>query len=255
MATGRDDARGGPDADPGERPSVVRVARLDGLGEPADGSDLSVARLEGFGDAARVPAPVAVFEALGSRSGRGRAQGGPGPDPAEGEELADPEAVARAICLRLLTDRARPRQELVQALRKRGVPDEAAAVVLERFGDVGLIDDAVFAGQWVHSRHEGRGLGRRAIAIELRRKGVDDEVAGEALAEVDTEAEEQRARRLVDRKLQTVHGEIDAAVARRMLGMLARKGYPAGVAYRVVKEAVAEHAAELAEQLPAGQDD
>nr|WP_147260843.1 regulatory protein RecX [Pseudonocardia hierapolitana] len=159
-------------------------------------------------------------------------------------------AVAREVCLRLLTDRARTRQELAQALRRKGVPDDAAHTVLERFDEVGLIDDAAFAGQWVRSRHTHRGLARRAIAVELRRKGVSEEAAGEALAEVDAEAEERRARELVDRKLRSLAvgtSEQRATAGRRLVGMLARKGYGAGIAYRVVKEALAERGAEVDE--------
>jgi regulatory protein len=170
--------------------------------------------------------------------------------PDEIDPDADPAAVAREICLRLLTDRSRTRQELAQALRRKGVPDDAAAAVLERFDEVGLIDDAAFAGQWVRSRHAHRGLARRAIAVELRRKGVADDVAGEALAEVDAESEEQRARELVDRKLRSLAvatAEQRAAAGRRLVGMLARKGYGAGVAYRVVREALAERGADMEE--------
>jgi regulatory protein len=167
----------------------------------------------------------------------------------EAEPPADPVAVAREICLRLLTDRARTRQELARALARKGVPAEAAAAVLDRFDEVGLIDDAAFAGQWVRSRHRNRGLGRRAIAVELRCKGVADEVAGEALAEVDAESEDRRARELVDRKLRslTVNASDQQAAARRLVGMLARKGYSAGTAYRVVREALAERGAEVDE--------
>jgi regulatory protein len=163
---------------------------------------------------------------------------------------ADPVAIAREICLRLLTDRARTRQELAQALRRKGVPDEAAHTVLERFDEVGLIDDAAFAGQWVRSRHAHRGLARRAIAVELRRKGVSDEAAGEALAELDSESEERRARELVERKLRSLSvttPDQRATAARRLVGMLARKGYGAGVAYRVVKEALSAQGAEADE--------
>jgi regulatory protein len=180
----------------------------------------------------------------------GRPGGRRGRWPGGREELdpdADPVAIAREVCLRLLTDRARTRQELAQALRRKGVPDDAAHSVLERFDEVGLIDDAAFAGQWVRSRHSQRGLARRAIAMELRRKGVSDEDAGEALAEVDTESEERRARELVDRKLRSLAvatAEQRAAAGRRLVGMLARKGYGAGIAYRVVKEALAERGAE-----------
>lgn len=186
--------------------------------------------------------PVVGRKATGSARRRGA--------PAEIDPDADPVAVAKEICLRLLTDRSRTRQELAQALRRKGVPDDAASAVLDRFDEVGLIDDAAFAGQWVRSRHNHRGLARRAIAVELRRKGVADDVAGEALAEVDSESEEQRARELVERKLRSLTiatAEQRASAARRLVGMLARKGYGAGIAYRVVREALAEHGADVEE--------
>jgi regulatory protein len=187
--------------------------------------------------------------AAGRRADRaaGRAEGPSGGD--SGHDT-DPTARAREICLRLLTDRARTRQELAQALHRKGIPDDVAGSVLERFDEVGLIDDAAFAGQWVRSRHAQRGLARRAIAVELRRKGVADEVAGEALAEVDGESEERRARQLVDRKLRSLtvgSSEQRAVAGRRLVGMLARKGYGAGVAYRVVREALAELGADVEE--------
>lgn len=171
------------------------------------------------------------------------AAGGDGPD-------ADPDSVARAICLRLLADRARTRQELAQALRRKGIPDDAAGAVLERFRDVGLINDDAFAEQWVRSRHTNRGLGRRALAVELRRKGVADDVATAALNGVDAAAEEVRARELVVCKLRGLRTDTDehrAAASRRLVGMLARKGYGGGIAYRVVREALAAHGAELDE--------
>jgi regulatory protein len=180
-------------------------------------------------------------------------QDAPDPERPESERPgsdADPVTVAREICLRLLTDRARTRQELAQALARKGVPADAAASVLDRFDEVGLIDDAAFAGQWVRSRHAHRGLGRRAIAVELRRKGVADDVAGEALAEVDAESEARRARELVDRKLRSLavdSTEQRTSAGRRLVGMLARKGYGAGIAYRVVREALAERGAEADE--------
>ncbi len=100
------------------------------------------------------------------------------------EPPADPESVARAICLRLLTGAARTRADLAEALRRRGVPEDAAESVLDRLCEVGLVDDEAFAHAWVASRQAGRGLARRALATELRRRGVDDEVAARALAEV-----------------------------------------------------------------------
>ncbi|NYF39204.1 regulatory protein [Streptosporangium sandarakinum] len=146
--------------------------------------------------------------------------------------------MARAICLRLLTMGPRTRAQLAEALRKRDVPDEAAEAVLERFSEVGLIDDEAFAAAWVSSRHTGRGLARRALASELRHRGVDEDTVKEAVEQLDPEQEEETARRLVARKLSATRGLDRAVRTRRLAGMLARKGYGPGLAFRVVREAL-----------------
>ncbi|CAM3610411.1 regulatory protein RecX [Nocardiopsis gilva] len=148
----------------------------------------------------------------------------------------DPEAKARGICLRLLTSAPRTRAQLEAALRKRGIPEEVSESVLGRFSEAGLIDDVAFAGAWVDSRHTGRGLGRRALAAELRRRGVAEETVRDAVDDISAEQEEATARRLVRRKLDASRGAPDATRVRRVMGMLARKGYAAGLAYRVVRE-------------------
>jgi regulatory protein len=153
----------------------------------------------------------------------------PGPD-------ADPEAVARKILLDQLTGQPRSRAELRSKLAKRRVPTEIAERLLDRFADVGLVDDAAFARAWVQSRQPGKGLARRALAQELRRKGVDDEVARTALDEVNPEEETEAARLLVRRRLRSTTGLTRDTAVRRLTGMLARKGYPAGLCFRVVRE-------------------
>ncbi len=154
--------------------------------------------------------------------------------------------MAREICLRQLSVRPRTRAELAAALARRGISEETATEVLDRYDEVGMIDDAAFARAWVTSRHAGRGLARRALANELRQRGVDGDTASEALGELDETTEAQTAQDLVRRKLRTARGEPDA-VFRRMVGMLARKGYSPGVAIRAVKEALAAQSAEAAE--------
>lgn len=155
-----------------------------------------------------------------------------------------PEEQARAICLRLLTGSPRTRKQLGDALRKRGIPEEVAGDVLSRFEDVGLIDDAAFAGAWVESRHHGRGLARRALARELRTKGVDTTLIEEAVGQLDSEQEEATARELVVRKLRSTRGLDRDRRLRRLAGMLARKGYPEGMALRVVRRALDEEGEE-----------
>jgi regulatory protein len=159
----------------------------------------------------------------------------------------DPQARARQVCLRLLTLAPRTRAQLADALRKRGIPDDVAESVLGRFTSAGLIDDAAFARAWVESRHYGRGLSGRALAAELRQRGVDDSQIKEAVDELGPDAEVRTARRLVERKLAATIGQAPEARVRRLAGMLARKGYPPGLSFRVIREALEAEGIEAAE--------
>jgi regulatory protein len=170
------------------------------------------------------------------RDGEARSKDSRGGGAKASSPPADPVQQAKEICLRLLTVRPRTRLELAQALARKGIEDDVVEQVLSRFDEVGLVDDAAFADVWVRSRHNLQGLSRRALAMELRRKGVADESAAEALATVDTEAEEERARQLVRKRLRALGSADEAAKIRKLVGMLARKGYSQGLAYRVVKE-------------------
>lgn len=151
------------------------------------------------------------------------------------------EEQARDVCLRLLTVRARTRAELAGQLAKRGYPDSVSERVLDRLAQVGLIDDADFAEQWVRSRRANAGKGRRALIAELRTKGVDSDIIETVLADDDPSAERARAERLVADKLRReklTDGD-DAKLARRLVGMLARRGYGQTMAFDVVKVALA----------------
>ncbi|HTW21632.1 MAG TPA: regulatory protein RecX [Mycobacteriales bacterium] len=160
-----------------------------------------------------------------------------------GEQSSDPEAVARQIGLRMLDRAPRTRAELATAMARRGIPDDAASAVLDRFTEVGLVDDAGFATAWVDSRHHGRGLARRALAAELRSRGVDDQVAKDALAAVSTDDEYVAACSLVRRRLRSMSGLPPEVVKRRLVAMLGRKGFGSGLAYRVVAEVIDDHRA------------
>jgi regulatory protein len=170
----------------------------------------------------------------------------PCPPPSTSEspqaDSASREEQARALCLRLLTARARTRAELAGQLTKRGYPDDVSALVLDRLTAVGLVDDEDFAEQWVRSRRVNAGKGRRALASELRTKGIDDEVIAAALEDIDSDAERSRAEQLVADKLRRerlTDDTDDVKVARRLVGMLARRGYGQSMAFDVVKVALA----------------
>ena len=162
----------------------------------------------------------------------------PPPDPQAEQAEADPVAVARAIVLRQLAMAPRSRAQLEKKLRQRGCPDDVAEQVLDRMTEVGLVDDQAFAELVVRSKHSARGLARKALSHELRKQGIDADVADEALSQVAPADERMKAEELVAKKLRTMHGLDASTQARRLASMLARKGYSGEIAWPVIRDAV-----------------
>ncbi len=148
----------------------------------------------------------------------------------------DPAVKAREICLRQLTAGPRTAAQLAGAMARREIDEEIITSVLARFTEVGLIDDAAFAAAWVESRHTGRGLARRALAQELRHRGVAAEQVAVAVAELDPDRELATARTLAERRLASSRGQDPTVRFRRTAALLARKGYSPALSYRVIRE-------------------
>ncbi|HYO20610.1 MAG TPA: regulatory protein RecX [Dermatophilaceae bacterium] len=166
--------------------------------------------------------------------------GDPVPDVSRTDREPDPHQVARQIVLRQLAMAPRSRAELMQKLEQRDCPAEVVETVLDRMTEVGLIDDQAYAQMLVRSQQSGRGLAKRALARELRTKGIENHLAEQALATITDEDERDRARALVDKRLRAMHGLGIDVQTRRLAGMLARKGYTSSVTYAVIREAIAD---------------
>ncbi|MEU7093628.1 recombination regulator RecX [Streptomyces viridifaciens] len=225
------------------RSALAEESEAAGGGMPAERSP-GGAEAAGHGGVAASPTRAR----RGRRSGRSE-EGPPGEETGaartsrkRAEEESDPESRARDICLRLLTGAAKSRKQLADALRKREIPEDVAEEVLTRLEEVGLIDDAAFAAAWVESRHAVRGLSRRALTQELRTKGVAADVVEQAVAQLDHDDETDAARALVERKLRSTRGLDPQVRTRRLVGMLARRGYSEGLAFRVVRGALEQEA-------------
>ncbi|MNW57428.1 Regulatory protein RecX [compost metagenome] len=162
---------------------------------------------------------------------------------------------AREAILRTLTAAPKSRRQLMDAMTRKGYPSEVLEPILDRFEEVGLVDDAEYAGMIVRTRHGERGLSRRAIAQELRRKGIDDETATGALDQVDDDDEHDAARELVQRRLARTTGLDREVRTRRVVGMLARKGYNPGLALTLVREELAREGEEADDEPYGGFDD
>lgn len=160
----------------------------------------------------------------------------PGPiEPELLKSLERAEQVARLWqrALRLLAVRPRSREEVVRRLSGRADPDVIAHVVgeLERRG---LVDDLRFARQWARARRESRGLGAARLRYELLRKGVDREVAEQAVAEAAAD-DESLAVEVARRRLVRYLRLPPAVAARRLWGYLVRRGFTPAAVHRALR--------------------
>ena len=145
------------------------------------------------------------------------------------------ETRARNVLLHQLARSAKSTSQLRKILEQREIPSEIAEKVLERFTEVGLIDDAAYAETIVNSRRNYKGLAKSAIKRELNEKGVPApfiEVADESItAEDDFEA----AKDLASRRIRQMSALTREVRERRLAGYLGRKGYPSSVVFAAIK--------------------
>lgn len=153
---------------------------------------------------------------------------------------ADVESVARTIALRKLTAKACTRHELDQALQAKNVPSGVIDAVLDRLQEVGLLDDASFAVDWVTSRQQRRHMSRRLLRRELQAKGVERSHIDSALDQVDRTAELKSARDLVERRHAAMNGLAREVQYRRLAGMLSRRGFDSAITTQVLADVLGE---------------
>lgn len=148
--------------------------------------------------------------------------------------------LAKNMVLRKLTRAPQTRSQLADYLLERGISEEIADEVLGRLTDVGLINDAEFAAMFVRSKRASRGLAPRVLAQELRQRGVDAEIIETELAGITPSDDRELAKSLVSKKLAATERFDRETRTRRLTSMLVRKGFSAGLAFEVVREAIGE---------------
>lgn len=158
------------------------------------------------------------------------------PEPGCAEQME----FARRLALRLLDTRSRSEAEVRARLASRGVPEDISEELIERFREVGLLNDTAFAEALVRTRIQVDRHGITRIRAELRRRGVTEEVASEALSRVGLEEELDAARAFAQRRVRVL-GELDSRVARRrLLWALGRRGFRRSVVSLVVDEVLGD---------------
>ena len=151
------------------------------------------------------------------------------------QEVHDALSEARNIALRQLANSPKTRQQLEKTLLGKDVLPEHVAEVLDRFTEVGLVDDLAYAHLFVRSKCATKKISRSSLMRELRAKGVADDLALAAVAMISDEDEYQLARDAAEKKLRSMRGLNREVVSRRLFSMLARKGYSSAIAVKVLK--------------------
>lgn len=165
-------------------------------------------------------------------------------------EAEEAKSKVRARALGLLDQRLRSRHELYVRLVQAEFDPEVVKDVLDDLARVGLINDAAFAAEWVRQRYKRRGKSRNALARELRDKGVRQEDRDDALDQIDAADEEAMARALAEKKAGNLKAvpadrkERDKAL-RRIVGVLARRGFSEGMSLSIAIAALDERCEEL----------
>lgn len=138
---------------------------------------------------------------------------------------AEWDEIARKTLLDRLTRGPRSKHQLGQLLERKGVPQNISAQLLDRFEEVGLIDDAAYARAFAHDRRQSRGLSKSALKRELTQAGVSVELISDAVEDIAAEDEVELAVSLVRRRWSSVANLEWQARQRRLMGFLARRGF------------------------------
>lgn len=167
---------------------------------------------------------------------------------ARAAEETDPYMRAKTIVYNQLAYSAKTRGQLRKKLQAEGFDAELIEPLLDKFEAAKLIDDAEYAQTFVAQKSRTKKLSRAALRRELAERGVRGEEAENALAQRTDEQEREDAAELVRKKLRPGMDLSDRAekdkVTRRLLGMLARRGYSSSVSMSVIREELAAYGAE-----------
>ena len=143
---------------------------------------------------------------------------------------------ARNIVLNQLNFMPRTRKELETTLAKRHIEPDVAKSVLDRFEEIGTVDDVAFAELLIRSRCNTKRVSRSVLRQQLRQKGVDQDIIEDALMVITDDDELRMATELVERKARAMSRLEPEVRKRRLFSLLARKGYNTSIALRVIND-------------------
>ena len=153
-------------------------------------------------------------------------------------EEIDQNQIAKQVLLRRLSNAPRTRKELAQDLKKKKIEEDIAKQALDRFEELGLINDQTYSENFVANTHERRKLGKKALKQQLRSKGVSEETANQAVLQISDEDEFKSALALALKKIRSIQNDDPQTQIRKIVSLLARKGYSSSLSFQVAKQVI-----------------
>lgn len=145
---------------------------------------------------------------------------------------------AKNRALNMLSVRDYSRADLHEKLLTKEHPEDAVEVVLTKLERAGLINDAEYAKNFVRVQRENRALSKMALKRELGKKGIAESYISQAVDDVADEHEV--AFGIAMKKARSTVGLPRETRMRRILGMLARRGFAQGLSMDVTRRALDE---------------
>ncbi|MFZ9212635.1 MAG: regulatory protein RecX [Candidatus Nanopelagicales bacterium] len=155
-------------------------------------------------------------------------------------EEIDQNQIAKQVLLRRLSNAPRTRKELAQDLKKKKIEEDIAKQALDRFEELGLINDQTYSENFVANTHERRKLGKKALKQQLRSKGVSEETANQAVLQISDEDEFKSALALALKKIRSIQNDDPQTQIRKIVSLLARKGYSSSLSFQVAKQVITD---------------
>lgn len=150
----------------------------------------------------------------------------------------DNSEVALQKALRFLSYRPRSEAEIQKKLTDQGYTPAVIQEVLDKLRKNQLIGDSEFARTWIENRNTFRPRSHRLLTLELRQKGVAEDVIQETLA--DNVDEEELAYQAAIRYVRRLEGADWETFRRKLSGFLGRRGFSYGTIAPVVRRVWSE---------------
>jgi SOS response regulatory protein OraA/RecX len=212
---------------------LARVSYLPGVLPPAGGPSEAEAAPDSRPE--KFAAINDAFDNWSDSSGAGDAGDPPAERPAAGKKA---ERRAENVSMSALTRRGMSRRELERVLLSRDLDPDTVAAEVDRLQGVGLVDDRALAHDLVSRLRDRKGLGRSAVAAELSRRLLPNEVITEALDTIESDDELDTARELAVKRASQLRSLDRVTAERRLSGFLQRRGYSGDILRTAVTEAL-----------------